>query len=151
MRGTVAVLAFYAAVLSGPVASAQTWQINRSVDDFTDEAKTSVFGFGDGRLMLWLGCVPQREVRLAIMGDDDLFENGTVDVRFEDRPIEQYEFIDLDQELVTSNADDERLVDLLLRSEGDVRFRVRQWQNQTVTGRFPLAGLAERMAEAGCP
>ena len=84
------------------------------------------------------------------MGDDDLFENGTVDVRFDDGPIEQYEFIDLDDQLVTSNADDERLVDLILRSEGEVRFRVRRWENQTVTGRFVLDGFTETMAEAGC-
>ena len=139
-----------AMVLSGAVTFAQTWQVNRSVDDFTDEEKTAVVGFGDGNLMLWVGCIPEREVRLAIMGDDDLFENGTVDVRFDDGTIEQYEFIDLNEELVTSNADDERLVDLILRSEGEVRFRVRRWENQTVTGRFVLDGLTETMVEAGC-
>ena len=116
-------------VLSGAVTFTQTWQVNRSVDDFTDEEEMAVVGFGDGKLMLWVGCIPEREVRLAIMGDDDLFENGTVDVRFDDGPIEQYEFIDLDEQLVTSNADDERLVDLILRSEGEVRFRVRRWEN----------------------
>ena len=85
-----------------------------------------------------------------IMGDDDMFENGTVDVRFDDGTIEQHEFIDLDEQLVTPNADGERLVDLILRSEGEVRFRVRRWENQTVTGRFVLNGLTETMAEAGC-
>ena len=51
-----------AMVLSGAVTFAQTWQVNRSVDDFTDEEKTAVVGFGDGNLMLWVGCIPEREV-----------------------------------------------------------------------------------------
>lgn len=129
---------------------AQGWEVSREVDDFTDEVKTAVFGFGDGNLMLWVGCMPEREVRLLIVGDDDLFENGTVDLRFGDSRAEQYEFIDLDRQIVSSNADDERLVARLLM-EDEVRFRVRQFRNRTVTGRFVLDGLAANMEEAGCP
>ena len=125
------------------------WEVLRPVDDFTDQESAEVTGVGDGKLLLLISCVPTRSVSLGVFGGG-VFQSGTVDVRVEGKPIEQYEFMDLDTTLVLSSTNPEtnRFIDLLL-SEDEVRFRVRQLR-KTVTGRFGLDGFAKAMAEAGC-
>ena len=172
MRKIALVMVFCAAILSGPVASAQSeWSVTRTVDDFTDEVSVWVERWSDpitnsslgqsenaasilnGSVRFAVACMPVREVHLGLISlrSSELFANGMVDIRFDDGPGMQYEFIDLDRELVLDGLDGERLIDRLMRGDGQIRIRVRRWPNEFVIGTIALAGLAEKMTEAGCP
>ena len=143
---------FVLLVLIGAVAAAQEgsisdsvnrWVVVSSEDDFTGESTTFAARVGDDqRLNLLVSCPGV----MISMQDRGLFQGGTVDVRWDDGPVETFTFLDLDRTLVYEGVDFARK----LAEHAEVRVRVAKYRNEQVTDVFNLSDAAAAIDAMGC-
>ena len=115
-----------------------------SADDFTGESTTFAARVGnDQRLNLRGESCPGVMIS---MQDRGLFQGGTVDVRWDDGPVETFTFADLDRTLVYEGVDFARK----LAEHAEVRVRVTKYRNEQATDTFDLSDAAAAIDAMGC-
>ena len=128
---------------------AQDWEVDRHVDEFTDETLTFINSNGDGNLRLSVSCQPIPRLWFGMLSRPGVFRNGIVEIRFSGRQSVTYRFVDEDTILVSSEADTPGLVSRMLNSSSFI-VRVNGLRNRQVVGRFRLNGFSYAYHDAGC-
>ena len=150
MRIAILSLAVAVTVAAAPFAqegnisdSVNRWVVVSQADDFTGESTTFAARVGDDqRLNLLVSCPGV----MISMQDRGLFQGGTVDVRWDDGPVETFTFVDLDRTLVYEGVDFARK----LAEHAEVRVRVTKYRNEQATDTFDLSDAAAAIDAMGC-
>ena len=139
-------------LLVAPATTAAQWNIEESVDPFTDESThTASLVSEENQLSIGYSCTDGQEslyVGLWIGHEGaDLFADGDVQIRFDDDPAERAEWLDENTLLFSPNADAfaRRMAQHQILLVGVTAFR-----NDLVRDRFDLTGTAAMLEQIDC-
>ena len=150
----------FAAMYLPVTASAQVvgaWTTETQHDEFDGTYVTVISQLGtDRELLLSIGCQSEVDniwMMLVAPGPSaswNVFQNGTVDIRIDDREAETLTFTDNNRTLSRFTIPFENNVVSRLSTGSRLLMRVRAFRSGSETDTFNLRGLESAIAEADC-
>lgn len=152
---------FLLAIPASPVQAQPQWTTPQVTDDFTGE--TTRFARIQGRnanVVLAVACAGGGYAVLLNLVYGGIFHNGTVEVRWDEGPVERYEFNDGNETLSAwasasagrGSGYDPRIASFVgkLRRHNDMRIRVTKWEDERLIDSVDLTGSSRAISTLPC-